>query len=157
MMARPFNTMLGGACCRPSALRNRLKTTTSLVKAVTITARYGARARPTTSVRISAGDRLPSSMANSSCRRLRHEHARDAHTHQVANANQFADCNRSVVGLHGDGLGVQALVQFEHVARRHVAYRAEGQREPAGVESKSDGQGVRVNAAVARRRLGDGS
>ena len=40
----PFNTTLGGTCCKPSALRNRLSTTTILVKLVTITAKKGASA-----------------------------------------------------------------------------------------------------------------
>src|SRR5262245_35195748 len=46
--ARPLSTTLGGTCCRPSALRNRLSTTTSLVKEVTITATKGAIASSTT-------------------------------------------------------------------------------------------------------------
>src|SRR5882724_9254429 len=62
MMAIPLITTLGGTCCRPSALRNRLNTTTIFVNEVTITATNGASARPTTVTRITPGLRLPKSI-----------------------------------------------------------------------------------------------
>src|SRR3981189_806835 len=62
MMASPLTTTLGGTCCRPRALRNRLNTTTILVNEVTITATKGASARPTTVTRMTPGLRLPKSI-----------------------------------------------------------------------------------------------
>src|ERR1700743_2422744 len=62
MMARPLITTLGGTCCSPSALRSKLRTTTSLVNEVTMTATNGARASPTTVTRMSDGVRLPKSI-----------------------------------------------------------------------------------------------
>ena len=55
-------TTFGGTCCRPSALRNRLSTTTILVKEVTITATNGASARLTTVSSTSAGENELKSM-----------------------------------------------------------------------------------------------
>src|SRR5438876_8302157 len=53
--ARPLSTTLGGTCCRPSALRSRLSTTTILVNEVTITATKGASASTITVISADEG------------------------------------------------------------------------------------------------------
>ncbi len=55
-------TTFGGTCCRPSALRSRLSTTTILVNEVTITATNGASAMKTTVTRTTAGEKVVKSM-----------------------------------------------------------------------------------------------
>src|ERR1700676_3484060 len=98
MMASPLITTLGGTCCRPRALRNRLNTTTILVNEVTITATKGASARPTTVTRMTPGLRLPKSI-NLERKQLHAEtYARavgpDYHPQLLETARQLEDVTR---------------------------------------------------------------
>src|ERR1700759_4321154 len=100
MMAIPLITTFGGTCCRPSALRSRLNTTTSLVKEVTITATNGASARPTTVTRMTPGLRLPKSISLE-CEQLHAEH--------VSYCNQLAVADARAVGPDDHADRVEAV------------------------------------------------
>src|SRR5580698_2880650 len=107
MMARPLITTLGGTCCSPSALRNRLSTTTSLVNEVTMTATKGASARLTTVTRISAGLRLPKSIGVD---------RQKLHSECIAGGDELTVPDRRTVGSDDDARVLEPRREFEHIA-----------------------------------------
>src|SRR5882762_26615 len=106
MMASPLITTFGGTCCRPSALRSRLNTTTIFVNEVTITATNGASARPTTVMRMTPGLRLAIDLER---KQLHPEHISDRHELAMADA-------RAVGPYHHPQL-VEAARQLKNIAR----------------------------------------
>src|SRR5882762_3701340 len=105
MIASPLITTLGGTCCRPRALRNRLNTTTILVNEVTITATNGASARPTTVTRMTPGLRLPKSID------LERE---QLHAEHVSHRHQFSVTHACAIGSDYHTHRVQAVGQPGH-------------------------------------------
>src|SRR5512140_3682927 len=122
MMANPLTTTLGGTCCRPSALRSRLITTTILVNEVTMTATKGASARLTTVTMMSAGLRLPKSI------RLERE---QLDSQNVADRNQLAVAHARAVGPDDDPHLVEVACHFEHIPRFQIGELTERQRVTA--------------------------
>src|SRR5882724_3989164 len=108
MMASPLITTFGGTCCRPSALRSRLNTTTIFVNEVTITATNGASARPTTVMRMTPGLRLPKSI-DLEREQLHPEHVSDRHELAMADARP--------VGPYYHPRLVEAAWQLKHITR----------------------------------------
>src|SRR5882762_3090153 len=129
MMAIPLITTLGGTCCRPSALRRRLNTTTILVNEVTITATNGASARPTTVTRMTPGLRLPKSISLE-CEQLHAEH--------VSHRHELSVTHTGTVGSDHHTHRVQAAGELEHITRLQRGQLPEGHREVAQVEVQAD-------------------
>src|SRR2546423_4310514 len=134
MMAIPLTTTLGGTCCRPSALRNRLNTTTILVNEVTITATNGASASPTTVTRMTPGLRLPKSIS------LERE---QLHAEHVSYRNQLAVTHTRAIGTDDDADRVQAVGQLKHITRLQGGELSERHGQVAQVEVQVDGNLVR--------------
>src|SRR5687767_12086982 len=149
MIASPLSTTFGGVCCKPRALRSRLNTITSFVNAVIITATYGASASPTTSVRIRAGDSVPSSIVGSLGLR---QHARDAQAEQIAQCHELAMRDRNVVGKDGDHLVIEGFVEFEYETRGNVCQHTERNARSANAEAQRDRQRGGVDCAIRCRR-----
>src|SRR5690625_1537756 len=102
MMASPLITTLGGTCCRPSALRSRLSTTTILVNEVTMTATNGAIASATTMVMTRAGEKLLKSMGILA--------VIDAHADQVAQHDQATRAEWTAIQHDVDGVAGQQWI-----------------------------------------------
>src|SRR3981081_2253584 len=108
MMASPLITTLGGTCCRPRALRNRLNTTTILVNEVTITATKGASARPTTVTRMTPGLRLPKSIDLE---------RKQLHPRDVSPRHELAETHARAVGADHHPQLLETACQLEDVTR----------------------------------------
>src|SRR5258708_1413539 len=134
MMASPLITTLGGTCCRPSALRNRLNTTTIFVNEVTITATNGASARPTTVTRMTPGLRLPKSI---------YLQRKQLHSHHVSYCHQLAMTDTGSVGPNDDTQLLEAAGQLEHITRLERGQFAERHRESAEIEIQAHRNVVR--------------
>src|SRR5690242_1894142 len=139
MMASPLITTLGGTCCRPRALRNRLNTTTILVNDVTITATKGASARPTTVTRMTPGLRLPKSI-DLERKQLYPEHV--SHRHELAEAHA-----RAVGPDHYPQL-LQAARELEDVTGLQGRKLTERQREISKIEVEADRDVIRGAAGL---------
>src|SRR5882762_11374215 len=134
MIASPLITTLGGTCCRPRALRNRLNTTTILVNEVTITATNGASARPTTVTRMTPGLRLPKSIS------LERE---QLHAEYVSHRHQFSVTHACAIGSDYHTHRVQAVGQLEHIPGLQGGQLPERQGQVAQVEVQADRNVVR--------------
>src|SRR6188768_473534 len=130
MMARPLMTTFGGTCCRPSALRSRLSTTTILVNDVTMTATNGAIARPTTVTMTRAGLKLLKSIGLP---------ALELHAERVADGDDATAADAAAVGANADARGVEVVDEVEHVARFEL--REFGQRQLELAEREIDAHG----------------
>src|SRR5262245_54916222 len=121
-------TTFGGTCCRPSALRSRLSTTTILVKDVTITATNGASASPTTVRMMSAGLRLLKSIGFQCC----HLHAQ-----HFANGYQLTLANDSPARADQDARIFQTTGKLKDIARLESGNLAERHRQSPELEFES--------------------
>src|SRR5882757_5731778 len=139
MMAIPLITTLGGTCCRPSALRSRLNTTTIFVNEVTITATNGASARPTTVMRMTPGLRLPKSI-DLQREQLDPEHVSDRHELPMTDA-------RAVGPYHHPQL-VEASWQLKNIARLQRRELSERQREISEIKVEADRDVIRGAAGL---------
>src|SRR5882724_8663807 len=134
MMANPLITTFGGTCCRPSALRNRLNTTTIFVNEVTITATNGASARPTTVTRITPGLRLPKSIGLE---------RKQLHAQHISHRHELAMTDARAVGSYHHPQLVEAARQLEDVSRLQRRKFSKRQREISEVEVETDGDVIR--------------
>src|SRR5581483_8399485 len=143
MIASPLTTTFGGTCCRPSALRNKLNTTTIFVNEVTITATNGASASPTTVTRMSAGLKLEKSIG------IDRMHL---HAQHIIHRDQLSGADPDAVGPDDHPRLLQTAGQLEDITGLEPCQRSEGDREAPHLEVER----YRNACQRAARSLGTG-
>src|SRR6185369_10167056 len=135
----PLITTLGGTCCRPRALRNRLNTTTILVNEVTITATNGASARPTTVTRMTPGLRLPKSIDLE---------RQQLHPEHLAHRDELAETHARAVGPDHHPQLLEAASQLEDVTRLQGRELTQRQGEISKIEVEADRDVIRSSCGI---------